>query len=446
MLIHSGAAKIHALVDAAAESIGRGGVACTSRPERTLFDDMNGLCRELMAALLSSEEATDVDYEPAAGERNGGRHGKRMVTLFGELPPIRRTYYHDTGKKEGRYPFDDRLGLCGRYTPALCAEAMRYAVSHPCGDASREFARAHPFALSPDVIREIVDAHGAKAVTFARDRDVGGKEDMDAPADIVYAPADGTGIALRKRHASKTGGGKGGKGRAKTREVKMAVFFKGGVDSGGKPFRLSGTTTYVATTDRRAKFEKQARAESDRRFGRKPRLMIYIGDGGRWVHAVHDNVFPFAVEILDIFHAIEHLRPLMLGLGIGEGTKRWKRLHRQLRDRISAGKIEGVLDSVWKGRHGRLTKDAMKEFKYFRRNKGRMKDDEYRAKGWFCASGMVESGCKTVVGQRFKQSGMIWSLNGSKSLLALRALYKPNRLDEFFDHLVAELPQVACAA
>ena len=88
----------------------------------------------------------------------------------------------------------------------------------------------------------------------------------------------------------------------------------------------------------------------------------------------------------------------------------------------------------------------MKEFKYFRRNKGRMKYDEYRAKGWFCASGMVESGCKTVVGQRFKQPGMIWSLNGSKSLLALRALYKPNRLDEFFDHLVAELPQVACAA
>ena len=302
---------------------------------------MDGLCRELMAALLSSGEATDVDYEPAAGERNGGRHGKRMVTLFGELPPVRRTYYHDTGKKEGRYPFDDRLGLCGRYTPALCAEAMRYAVNHPCGDASREFARAHPFALSPDVIREIVDAHGAKAVTFARDRDVGGKEDMDAPADIVYAPADGTGIALRKRHASKTRGGKGGKGRAKTREVKMAVFFKGGVDSGGKPFRLSGTTTYVATTDRRAKFEKQARAESDRRFGRKPRLMIYIGDGGRWVHTVHDNVFPFAVEILDIFHAIEHLRPLTLGLGIGEGTKRWKRLHRQLRDRISAGQDRG---------------------------------------------------------------------------------------------------------
>ena len=49
-------------------------------------------------------------------------------------------------------------------------------------------------------------------------------------------------------------------------------------------------------------------------------------------------------------------------------------------------------------------------------------------------------------GQRFKQSGMIWSLDGSKALLAIRTLYKSNRFEEFFNHLVARLPQVACAA
>ena len=407
---------------------------------------MNGLCRELMAALLSSEEATRADYEPTGRERNAGRHEKRIVTMFGELPPIRRTYYYDTEKKDGHYPFDDRLGLFGRYTPALCAEAMRYAVNHPYGDASREFARAHSFALSPDAMMEIVDAHGAKAAEFAKDKDVGGKEDKDAPADIVYGLVDGTGIALRKKHTSKTKGKKGRKGKSKTREVKMAVFFRGGIDSENEPFRLSESTTYVATMDRRAKFEKQARAEFDRRFGREPKLMIYISDGGKWTQTVRKNEFPFAVEILDIFHAIEHLKPLMLGLGIKEGSKRWKRLHKQLRDKISDGKIESVLDSVWKGRYGKLTKDAMKEFKYFRRNKDRMKYDVYRANGWFYGSGMVESGCKTVVGQRFKQSGMIWSLDGSRSLLALRTLYKSNRLEEFFNHLVAGLPQVACAA
>ena len=407
---------------------------------------MNGLCRDLVGALLSSEEATRVDYEPERAERNGGRHGKRIVTLFGPIQPVERTYYYDTERHEGHYPFDDRLGLTGRYTPAVCAEAMRYAVNHPYADAAREFARAHSFTLSPDALMEIVKAHGERAAAFAKDRTQGGKEDLDAPAEIVYEMSDGTGYRLRRKHTSRTRGRKGRKGKSKTREVKVCVFFQGGIDSDGEPFRKEGTTTYVATTDRVAKFRKLARGEFDRRFTRMPGLVIHVGDGGQWVHSVRENEFPFAVEILDIYHATEHLRPLMLGLGIREGSKRWNRLHRYWSDRIAAGKVESVLKSLWKGKYGKMTEDAMREYRYFRRNRDRMKYDEYRENGWFCGSGAVESGCKTVVGQRFKQSGMIWSLDGSKALLAIRTLYKSDRLEEFFNYLVADLPQVACAA
>ena len=407
---------------------------------------MNGLCRELMATLLSSEAATRVDYTPKKGERNGGRHAKEVVTLFGRLPPIARDYYYDTAAKAGHYPFDERLGLTGRYTPALCAEAMRYAVNHPYGDASREFARAHSFSLSPDVIREIVEAHGEKAIRFEEDTRQGGKEDADRPAKIVYGMVDGTGIRLRGKHTTKTKGRKGRGVKSKTREVKMAVFFQGGVDSDGKPFRKQDTTTYVATPDRLAKFEKLARAEFDRRFSRTPETFVFVCDGGKWTHTTCKDEFPFAVEILDIYHAIEHIKPLMLGLGIKEGSKRWKQLHGYWRDRIKAGKIESVLDSLWKGRYGKLTDAAMKEYKYFRSNKDRMKYGEYRKNGWFYGSGAMESGCKSVVGDRFKQSGMLWSLNGSKNLLALRTLHKSGRLEEFFNFLVAGLPQVDCAA
>lgn len=79
------------MVDAAANSIERDGIACTSKLEQTLFDDMNGLCRELMAELLSAGAATAGDYEPEPEERNAGNHGKRIVTLFGELPEIKRS-------------------------------------------------------------------------------------------------------------------------------------------------------------------------------------------------------------------------------------------------------------------------------------------------------------------------------------------------------------------
>ena len=92
---------------------------------------MNGLCRELMAELLSAGAATARNYEPEADERNAGNHGKRIVTLFGELPEIKRTYYWNEDSHSGHYPFDDRLGLAGRYTPAAADEIARCAVSHP---------------------------------------------------------------------------------------------------------------------------------------------------------------------------------------------------------------------------------------------------------------------------------------------------------------------------
>ena len=72
---------------------------------------MNGLCRELMAELLAAGAATARNYEPEADERNAGNHGKRIVTLFGELPEIKRTYYWNEDSHSGHYPFDDRLGL-----------------------------------------------------------------------------------------------------------------------------------------------------------------------------------------------------------------------------------------------------------------------------------------------------------------------------------------------
>ena len=97
---------------------------------------MNGLCRELMAGLLAAGAATAKDYDPEPGERNAGNHGKKIVTLFGELPEIKRTYYWNEETRNGHYPFDDRLGLVGRYTPAAANEMTRYAVSHPYRDAA----------------------------------------------------------------------------------------------------------------------------------------------------------------------------------------------------------------------------------------------------------------------------------------------------------------------
>ena len=404
---------------------------------------MNGLCRELMAELLAAGAATAKDYEPEAGERNAGNHGKRIVTLFGELPEIRRTYYWNEDSHSGHYPFDDRLGLVGRYTPAAADEMARYAVSHPYKDAAEAFSRCHAFKVSPDTIREIVGMLYDESSAFAKGSGGGERDACDEKAGIVCVMADGTGMPMRRECLK---GAKGKDGRARTREVKAGAIFVASKTKDNEPHRDLDTTTYVATTHRREKFGKYLRSEFDRRFSIKPDTVLYITDGGKWLHSIHESEFPFAVEILDVYHAVEHLKPLLAGLGIKENSKEWKYRHHYWSECIKAGKVQNVLDYIWKNMRARLGKDAMREYKYYRSNAGRMKYDEYRANGWFIGSGVIESGCKTVIGQRFKQSGMIWSLKGAKALLPLRTLYKSNRLEQFFAYLVRDLRQVDCAA
>ena len=263
----------------------------------------------------------------------------------------------------------------------------------------------------------------------------------DIPLACVMA--DGTGIPLRK---SSLRGVKGKNGAAKTREVKAGAVFVFSKDSECNPHRNVGTTSYVATTDRSEKFGKLLRSEFDRRFRGMPGTVLYITDGGRWLHTIHDTQFRFAVEILDIFHAVEHLKPLLLGLGLNEKTDEWKRKYNAWKKRIQRGRVEGLLKLLREEYAEKLSGDGLREYNYYKSNAPRMKYDEYRANGWFIGSGVIESACKTVIGQRFKQSGMNWSLKGAKALLPLRTLYKSGRLEEFFRYQLRELPQVRCVS
>ena len=438
-----GAARITSLVEGAAESVEKSGIACTSALETTLFNEMNGLCRTLMSELLAYAAQMGVEYNTEVGERNAGKSSKKIVTLFGETENIARNYYYNSETGQGHYPFDDALGLVGRHTPAAATEMMRCAARLPFREAAGEFSRSHGFEVSADTVRHVVEKCKGRVVEFTKSSGLDAPGDASAPDALVYIMADGTGVPFRKKDLK---GVKGKNGRAKTREVKIGAVFVGSNTEANEPHRNLDTTTYVATTNRSGKFGKILRGEFDRRFHEKPTTTIYISDGGKWLHTIHENEFPFAVEILDLYHAIEHLKPLMLGLGIKEGTKEWDSRHHYWAKCIKSGKTADMLNYIWKNMKDKLHGDAMREYKYYRSNLSRMKYDEYRAKGWFVGSGVIESGCKTVIGQRFKQSGMIWSLHGVEALLPLRTLLKSNRLDEFFRYMVKDLSQVEFAA
>ena len=70
------------------------------------------------------------------------------------------------------------------------------------------------------------------------------------------------------------------------------------------------------------------------------------------------------------------------------------------------------------------------EADYFHKNANRMRYPEFRRQGLFVGSGVIEAGCKTVIGARLKLSGMFWTVRGANAIIALRCNRLSGRFDE----------------
>jgi len=384
---------------------------------------------------LSLEGSEIPGNEVMASEYYAGKRGKTFKTLFGDIRNESRDYYYDRQNKTGRYPFDNALGLINGSTPALVARALMHTVKEPYAEAASDFQKCMSRHMTADIMMTYPRALGKKAELFLGERL---SPDRFTP-ECVYVLADGTGLPLRRKELRGVKG-KGPDGRAKTRETKVGAIFTGHPTPGAPKERARDpdSTTYVATIERKDAFAGQLRGEFDRRFTTKPNVTLFIGDGASWLWSIRRTHFPFAVEILDFYHATEHLEPILKLAGYKDKKK--KRIFKKWRKWLKLGKVAQLIkvtdDLVGK------TKEGRKAIGYFKNNKERMKYDEYLAKGWFIGSGVVESGCKTVIGKRFKQSGMIWSKKGLRALIPFRIAYMNGRYDELWQYLLSNEKQV----
>lgn len=77
------------------------------------------------------------------------------------------------------------------------------------------------------------------------------------------------------------------------------------------------------------------------------------------------------------------------------------------------------------------------ELPYLRKSRDRMLYATFRSRGYFIGFGVVEAGCKTVVGKRLKDSGMFWSLHGAQNVLTLRTALLGHHFDAGAEYLKA---------
>lgn len=103
---------------------------------------------------------------------------------------------------------------------------------------------------------------------------------------------------------------------------------------------------------------------------------------------------------------------------------------------LDDGKVEDVIDVI--KRLSSLPRcdqeTSQREIGYFEKSKERMRYADFRRRGLFVGSGVLEAGCRTVIGQRLKQSGMHWAVRGANSIIALRCSLLSNRWEDFWEH------------
>jgi len=370
----------------------------------------------------------DAAYQPKPGEVGKGRETIQAQGIFGCFPLARHYYYHP-GKKEGHYPADDALGLEVSYTPALAKLICLEGADEPTYlKAERHLEKTGGIPVSARQIQRVVQRVGRGAQNWQERQAQPGA--CDAP--ILYASGDGTGVPMVPEELQGRRG-KQADGTAKTRQVYLGcVFTQHRVDEKGRPVRDYESTTYVSSIKSIEDFGPLLRQEAIRRGMAGAGKVVLLIDGAKGLENMGKDCFKDSVQIVDFYHAMEHAGHVLAAL-IGKDHPDYKARQRRWAKRLLKDKVQVLVKETRQECVGTPQAEKVeKELGYFVRNVKRMQYGTFRTAGYFIGSGVVEAGCKTVIGGRCKQSGMFWSPSGAENILALRCIHSSRRLDEFW--------------
>lgn len=374
--------------------------------------------------------------------------GLKAKTLHTLLGPVRfaRSRYECPACGQARYPGDEELGVARTSrSPGLQRQVARLGAKEPFREVAKDLQELAGVRLSRKDAERISEGVGAAIETWdkrGRDRvrvmEPPASEQTGQTIETFYIQYDGTGVPMVP-HELAGRQGKQPDGAAKTREAKLGcVFTQTALDDNRRPVRDPVSTTFTGAIENAQRFGWRIYAEAVRRGLDNARHVAIISDGAKWCANLAQTHFPKATHIVDLYHAREHLIALCKRLFEGD-LKRLNRYKDRWWDALDAGDIEAIVEqaSALLPKDKTAGKDARKEIAYFDNNKKRMRYDQFKAQGLFVGSGVIEAGCKTIVGLRLKQSAMQWTVDGANAIIALRCAELSNKTEQYWEQRTA---------
>jgi hypothetical protein len=252
---------------------------------------------------------------------------------------------------------------------------------------------------------------------------------------MLYVQMDGTGVPVVKKETVGRQGKIEGQ-PAHTREVKLGcVFTQTTWDQEGYAIRDPDSTTYTGAIETAVEFGKRIYREAWKRGWSRARKKVVIGDGAEWIWNLVAEHFPDAIQIVDLYHARQHLWEVARQLyPQAEVQQRaWMKVHQKRF--LDKGKIKKLVVAL-RAIHApnrQVAEKIRSEADYFERNAQRMCYPKFRRQHLFVGSGVIEAGCKTVIGSRLKQSGMFWTVRGANAILALRCSHLNGCFEDYWE-------------
>ena len=352
--------------------------------------------------------ASRIDCECGRRAEYKVKRARGIATLCGPVTVV-RAYYYCPHCKRGYTPWDRRQGLDQhQWTASVKALVAEVAGCLTYQETVRLLKRTCDLGVQVRSAEQIVQQVGVRLraqQSAVRSQVMAGEAVpfIGPPPDRFYIGMDaGKALIDEQWH-----------------DVKVGALWT------SKPGRdgldTCDRTWYTAAQEKAEGFGERVYAQAVQCGANQAGERIVIGDGADWIWNLAAEHWPEATQIVDYFHACEHIHDLAK-VHYGEGNENGKRWAKEHCDRLKEAGPDSLLRALRRMKpHTEAQREAVRlQLHYFTHHRPRMMYHEFRARKLMIGSGPVEAACKTVIGCRLKRAGMRWSQAGADAVLAIR--------------------------
>lgn len=331
---------------------------------------------------------------------------RNIVTLAG-THKIRRRKYHCEKCGKWIVPRDIELGIgSGNYSVGVIALAGEVSACFPFESSADFLTRRFGLDICYKQVQSLAKRTGT--VLYEQEYElantVATRSDVDS-SQVVYASKECPNILTISADGLLVHSDGG------WTEMKCASYIS----------EQYGRST-IGTMERTEKFGELLYLEAVRRGGQRANRLVFVADGAAWIWNLAAHHFPDAVEIVDWYHATQHLWEIA-NSWYGEGSKKAKEWVKRNKSRLMEDRVDRVISSLrqWQPRDEKGQVIKRENLHYFTTNANRMLYATYELNGFYIGSGSVESACKQYGQGRVKQAGMRWKRAGIEAIAHLRS-------------------------